>query len=428
MNDDQRWRDLMNREADQAPRPPALKPDMIRRARFRRLGTVITSTVVVLGLVAATAFGVHAIGWGLERNETVHRKKTRQCSTAWQQVPTPNPDPRGNLLSSVAAVSPQDVWAVGGAGGTYAGQLKTTLIEHWDGSRWEVIDSPEAGTHTNELNAVDALATDDAWAVGYSSGGGRAQTLIEHWDGTGWSLVSSPNVAGRPSYLEGVSGVAPDDVWAVGVSGDKNHARGSALIEHWDGHAWSIVPSPTGDKTGYQLSSIQALAADDAWAIGSRPAGRVFKPFILRWDGSSWKLVAAGRIRINHPLSGIAANSSTDIWATGVGIAHWDGETWKSVPVSGLKGTQLPAVAVINTDDAWAVGFQQISEGRTSPALAHWNGSRWRVKVRKGGPSTFLVSVAALPSGDAWVAGWKVDRHGRRQSFIQRICPRDSSP
>jgi hypothetical protein len=422
MNDDQKWRDLMNREADRAPRPQALNPEMIRRARFRRLGTVITSMVVVLGLVAATALGVHEIGRSLERNETVHRKKTQQCSTAWQQVPTPNPDPRGDLLSAVAAVTPNDVWAVGGAGGTYGGQLKTTLIEHWDGSRWQAIDSPEAGTHTNELNAVDALAKDDAWAVGYSSNGGRAHTLIEHWDGTAWSVVPSPNLAGRSSYLEGVSEVAPDDVWAVGVSGDINHARGTALIEHWDGHAWSVVPSPTGDKTRYQLSGVQALAPDDAWATGQRPAGRTFKALILRWDGSSWKVVPSSGIGFNNQLRAMAANSPTDMWATGVGIAHWDGETWRSVPVSGLKGAQLPGIAVINTNDAWAVGFQQISEGRTSPALVHWDGSKWTVKVKKSGRSTFLVSVAALPSGDVWAAGWKENRRGHRQTFIERKC------
>src|SRR5437764_621866 len=55
---------------------------------------------------------------------------------------------------------------------------------------WSVVSSPNVGTSSNVLNGVAVVSANDVWAVGYYSGG----TLIEHWDGTSWSVVPSPNV------------------------------------------------------------------------------------------------------------------------------------------------------------------------------------------------------------------------------------------
>src|SRR5690348_5630714 len=56
---------------------------------------------------------------------------------------------------------------------------------------WNIVPSPNVGT-TSHLNSVSVISATDVWAVGYSSTG----TLIEHWDGTSWSIVSSPNPNG----------------------------------------------------------------------------------------------------------------------------------------------------------------------------------------------------------------------------------------
>jgi hypothetical protein len=44
---------------------------------------------------------------------------------------------------------------------------------------------------------------------------GVRQTLIEHWNGTQWSVVPSPNLMGN-NLLRGVAIVSANDVWAVG--------------------------------------------------------------------------------------------------------------------------------------------------------------------------------------------------------------------
>jgi hypothetical protein len=59
------------------------------------------------------------------------------------------------------------------------------------------------------------------WAVGsFSVAAGttvQGRTLVEHWNGSAWSVVPSPNVGGNDNLLNGV-GAAAGDVWAVGSS------------------------------------------------------------------------------------------------------------------------------------------------------------------------------------------------------------------
>ena len=56
------------------------------------------------------------------------------------------------------------------------------------------------------------LAANDAWAVGHVND----QTLTIHWNGTAWSIIPSPNPGISFNNLAAVAAIAPNDVWAVG--------------------------------------------------------------------------------------------------------------------------------------------------------------------------------------------------------------------
>jgi len=186
------------------------------------------------------------------------------CPPNWTLVDSPNPL-SNNYLNGVAAVGPNDVWAVGSYYDYNNGSLGGTLMLHWNGTAWTQV--PGAGgtiDHQGYLNAVAAVASNDVWAVGYYCPGTACQTLIEHWNGTQWSVVSSPN---RPGYneLKGVAVISATDVWAVGYSAGNHHT----LTEHWNGQAWIIVPSPpASDLYNYILTSVSALAGNNVWAVG----------------------------------------------------------------------------------------------------------------------------------------------------------------
>src|SRR5207244_1023032 len=85
-------------------------------------------------------------------------------------------------------------WAVG----YYANDTGTfqTLIEHWAGTSWAIVNSPNPVVLDSLLIDVACASASECWAVGfYNPTGALSQTLIERWDGTSWTIVTSPNVA-----------------------------------------------------------------------------------------------------------------------------------------------------------------------------------------------------------------------------------------
>ena len=151
-----------------------------------------------------------------------------------------------------------------------------------------------------------------------------AQTLAEHWDGTAWTVVASPS-PGRGVYqinsLNGIIHVSSNDVWAAGWYSDASSFADETLIEHWDGSAWQVVPSPnitTAAGSINVLNSVAALSSNDVWAVGSwSNSSNVSKTLTLRWDGSSWKIVASPSRNTNSYLNGVGVISPADAWAVG---------------------------------------------------------------------------------------------------------------
>jgi hypothetical protein len=134
-------------------------------------------------------------------------------------------------------------------------------------SRWKLISSPHSGT----FRGVAGLGTNDLWVVGYSydQRTGRDLPVAQHWDGSRFTNVPVP--AGSPGYnhLEGVAMLGSNDVWAVGYKTPRYYTTSfSALIEHWDGAAWKVVPSPY--QGAGELTAVTAVSATDVWAVGLR--------------------------------------------------------------------------------------------------------------------------------------------------------------
>ena len=140
--------------------------------------------------------------------------------SSWSIVPSRNAT-SSNLLTGVAAVAGNNVSAVGYTVTTDGtNQPDRTLIEHWNGSVWSVVASPSPASD-DTLSGVAARSASDIWAVGTRQDRSGAipidRTLTEHWNGTTWSVVASPNVGGNDNLLNGVS-AATGDVWTVGSS------------------------------------------------------------------------------------------------------------------------------------------------------------------------------------------------------------------
>jgi hypothetical protein len=126
------------------------------------------------------------------------------------------------VLYDVAATSSTDAWAVGLQN---HGTGQSELVLRWNGTAWKVQLSPSP-RGLSELHGVVATSATNAWAVGYRArtGGSPDQTLLEHWNGTSWKIVSSPNPRAGLDRLLAVDAASPHDVWAVGT-----YSNGSSL-------------------------------------------------------------------------------------------------------------------------------------------------------------------------------------------------------
>jgi hypothetical protein len=198
-----------------------------------------------------------------------------------------------------------------------------TLTEHWDGTAWSIVSSPNPGATYTTLSGVTCSSSSDCWAVGaYIGSSGANETLIEHWDGTAWSIVSSPN-NGRSTTLKGVTCASSSDCWAVGVyyDGDFDHA----LTEHWNGIAWSIVSSANASGTQNNfLNAVTCASSSNCWAVGYYNSGSIYQTLTEHWDGAAWSIVNSPNPTQYNFLNAVTCASASDCWAVGYhgGIAQ----------------------------------------------------------------------------------------------------------
>jgi erythromycin esterase-like protein len=336
--------------------------------------------------VAATS-ACNAWAVGFYRNVGGHSRPLVEHwnGEAWKVQQSAEPSKGETILSGVAAVSASDAWAVGSVP-----HPQGVMVEHWNGKAWTVQQSPPLD---GELFGVGAVSASDAWMVGEDYNGNNVQTLVEHWNGKAWEMQPSPSPSGSNPYstnfLEGVAAVSASDAWAVGYY---NNGTDVPLVEHWNGKAWKVQPSPNLD--GAALSAVVAVSASDAWAVGSYDNGSGEpQTLVEHWNGKAWKVQPSpdpgGSTQLNA-LSGVAAASASDAWAVGnynkggngrTLVEHWNGKAWTVQPSPDPGGSThfngLSGVAAVSTSDAWAVG-SYYNGTKDKTLVARWNGKAWQ--------------------------------------------------
>lgn len=310
----------------------------------------------------------------------------------WGAEAAPSPGV-GVAFSGITAVSASYAWAVGGS-----------AIERWNGRKWALVRDPVEDV---SLHAVWALATSDAWAVGYlASTASRAQTVILHWNGKRWARAASPDPGGvtGTSYLYGVGGNSADSAWAVGYYSSSTATAADSLILHWNGRAWAHVPSPNpAGSVETPLSAVAAVSDSDAWAVGAAIVHSVTESVTLQWNGKHWRQVVSpnpGGSR-GTALSAVAAVSRSSAWAVGnygVGlltatltlIVRWNGRRWQQVaspsPGGDTSTNLLEGIAATRGGPAWAVGCYTKSASNCGTLAVRYTKSRWQRVASTPGP------------------------------------------
>lgn len=262
------------------------------------------------GLVAADAVTPDDI-WAVAYNcQALHYD-----GSSWEAMYLPCSTSSGERLADIVAVASNDVWIVG----TQKDDVRTdrTLILHWNGTGWTEVASPNVNEKPHQLTSIAAVSANDIWAVGQYIKANTTQTLIMHWDGTSWSIVESPNPTENFAYLNAVEVVSANDVWAVG---SYNTIRPMTL--HWNGVEWTNIPAAgLSDAGSHNLLDVEALAPNDVWAVGNGPSAQ--NMLVMHWNGTSWE---AANPPMEHAeynaLAGIDALGPENVWAVG-----WSGSS-----------------------------------------------------------------------------------------------------
>jgi hypothetical protein len=244
-----------------------------------------------VGVADISPTDAYAVGGGLG---SAHTGLVAQWNgTTWTRVtvPLPKNNNLGSDLGAISADGPNDVWIVG----TYLFEVNPsdyaneTYSLHWNGSSWKIVPMPlEPGTNPNfeyGFSAIQANSPTDVWAVGesYNAATYTSSTLIEHYNGTKWSIVPSPS-PGTNGTLTGVTtSNASNNVWAVGYYRPTGSSTSQTLTLNWNGSTWNTVASPNGSTGSSVLSSVATTpGAAIVQAVGYTGVYQALNPLVLQ--------------------------------------------------------------------------------------------------------------------------------------------------
>jgi hypothetical protein len=311
------------------------------------------------------------------------QKATLTCAGGWNQVPSPSIGNLDNNLAAVSAASSTDAWAAGSYIASSSPDALSAMAEHWDGSSWTEFPLPNVGSNQNSLLAVSDLPSGSTWAAGYfESANWVQQALVEHWDGSQWSVIPAANPGSGGDILYGVAALSDSNVWAVGDQRDSGGAF-HPLAEHWDGSSWSVVPvvdPPGGSGIFY---AIDAVSSNSVYAVGQTGTSFPSQALVEHWNGKAWS-------QLTSPA-----------------------DSTETLTTLGLTGSDSALTLVGDRETSTAPATTEVAAGApASLALAS--------TPNNGTGENFLFGATTAADGSVYAAGWYNNTSlGAHQSLIE---------
>lgn len=363
------------------------------------------------------------------------------CDGAFAQVSSPNGTGHNDIFAT-SAISPTDIWAVGVQTTASTSPVDKTLAMHWDGTRWTIIPTPNPGPSHNDLNGVAAITTNDVWAVGdyYDPVAHEWLYFALHWNGSGWTNFISPQLG----FLFGVTALASNNVWAVGTSA---FFPTSTVILHWDGFSWNQVSSPNLGGFDNELFYVSAFNATDIWATGEAEFsnGAPLQSLAEHWDGVNWNVVSTGNDTGSNVIGAVAALEAGHAVGVGYGgftfgVSSAHGEYWNLQSGGGSTnfalsgpgtGDNLFNAVAVSGSSVWAVGFWRATGSSPRQTMAWpgtWNSTShlltWGsigTSASPGSKNNVLFAVTAVSPSSFWATGYN-NSGAYDASLIESVC------
>jgi hypothetical protein len=318
-------------------------------------------------------------------------------AATWTVQSTPNPPGGGyptlrgvSCTSANACVAAGYVQSVAPNGSVFL----TTLAESWNGQVWTIRSTPNL-PGGGALEGVSCASTTACIAVGarnqsFDQDGypKSSRTLAERWDGHRWTIQSTPNST-RVSALAAVSCRSSNVCMAVGAGrvGSPSLGSGATLAERWNGHKWTILPTPSQANTVRHAGEFVGVSCVSSRACIAVQEGESSE----RWNGKKWSFLPTPPIG-NRMFTGVSCTSATACIAVGrVGgttlAKRWNGHTWTTQSTPSVHGS-FHAVSCPSANACVAVGGEESqNQGQPATILAEsWDGRAWTIQPTPDGP------------------------------------------
>lgn len=374
--------------------------------RVRRTGVVLAAALLASVGAAGPAAAQPAAPGG--------------CAASWRTLDAPAAPLRNGEFTGVGALSARDVRI---AGFTFYGRDIRPWQTRWDGRQVAegntVATLPDVETWQP---IVDYASADEGWALNSATDWQNA----EHWHDGRWTMLPTA-VPQDPEHsslmLQSISSVGTDDAWAVGGTYEAgpgvlgNTSSLGALIEHWDGSSWRIVPNPVADEPDAVLRSVDARSATDVWAVGLRITDGDYRALIEHYDGAGWSVVTppadngrSGMRAVDVAPDGtvvavgsqLMPGTETDAVAL---VDVFDGTSWHRADLPDFGNGRLDAVYTAGAGSIWALFT--VPDG--THTFVRWDGTSWTTLEAPGprgvGLGYYLAAIDGTGPNDVWAVG-----------------------
>ena len=359
---------------------------------------------LLIGVACTSATGCLAVGFSIlngGNNQSPATLAERWNGSTWRVQHTPNPPgAAASNLNAASCVSRSACIAVGNTSNSRVTSLP--LAQRWNGHTWSSQPTPSPADGGN-LIGVSCPSRSSCLAVG-----GHANpfteippgTLAERWNGTSWSIQPTPNPPGGGWFLGAVSCTSPSACTAVGGRLVPPGNPGGTLAERWNGHTWSIQPTPNPPGHGVKLlNSVACTSRSSCMAVGNEfdpVTGESLGTLAERWNGRTWQIVPTFKPAPAGPnagLNGVACTSASACTAVGnqtparTLAERWNGRTWQVQTTSNPVGAQnvtLASVACPARTVCTAFGLDLTVPGAPVTLAERWSGGRWRIQPTPG--------------------------------------------
>jgi trimeric autotransporter adhesin len=349
----------------------------------------------------------------------------------WNTIGTPG---RLNGASStVRAFAGDGTNVYAGGNFTLVGQTNASMVARFDGTSWSPLGSGVGVANLPVVNALAMGTNGDVYAGGSFTFAGNVSTInIAHWDGANWSALGN-----GPGGVVASITVRTDGVYAAGAP-QSGSSYGSPFLMRWDGASWQSVLNYNSDDTFIQFLITDSSIGMDAVAfqdtniyVGGHfnitwhdPSLTLFTncPNIMRFDGTYARVVGTGLnsnvvamtvLGTNLYVAGLFTNAGG---VTASHIAMWDGNTWWPVGAGVVGNGTVDALTTIGTN-LYAGGTFTNMGGVPASRIAMWDGNAWSAL----GSGVSATVLGLYSSGSDLYAGGSLRAAGNLPSqFVAR--------